>query len=100
MNHKTLNKIGHQFAARCWKVGGFRLDIQCCRHLAATIILDARPGAMGLVTELLGHKREETTRRFYGRVKRRKAQGSWKEILRESAEEHRTLKPRRRKASR
>ena len=38
------------------------VDMHVARHIAAKIILDMDPSAMGLVQEILEHKRIETTR--------------------------------------
>lgn len=69
-NPKGLCTLQGQFAARCRKLGGFRLDLQCCRHLAASIILNADPNLMEMMSEVLGHRKVETTRRYYARIRR------------------------------
>ena len=70
LRHKGLEKLYGQFAARCQKVGEFRLDLQCCRHLAAKIILDVDPNLIDLMTEVLGHNDPRTTRRYYIQIRR------------------------------
>jgi integrase len=60
-----LNKI---FVARNCRVGGFRLNIHCQRHVCAKIILDEDPTRMALVQILLDHKSIVTTGRFYARI--------------------------------
>jgi len=69
-NPKGLCTLTGQFAARCRKVGGFRLDLQCCRHLAASIILNADPSLIDMMSEVLGHRKVETTRKYYARIRR------------------------------
>ena len=48
-------------AARC----GLRFNPHLFRHLAAKIILDAHPGAYGLVQRVLGHESIKTVMDFY-----------------------------------
>ena len=36
------------------------------RHAVGKFILDQNPGALSLVSDLLGHKSTETARQFYG----------------------------------
>ena len=60
-----LNKI---FFDRNWRVGGFRLNVHCQRHVCAKIILDEDPTRMALVQILLDHKSIVTTGRFYARI--------------------------------
>lgn len=43
------------------------------RHLAAKIVLDAHPGALGLVQSLLGHKNLKTTQKSYAGMRTREA---------------------------
>lgn len=51
------------------------------RHLAAAIMLDARPGAIGLVRDLLGHRNIKTTVSFYAGMRTRQAGLEYDRIL-------------------
>ena len=51
------------------------------RHLAAAILLDARPGAINLVRDLLGHKNIKTTINFYAGMRSREAGREYDRIL-------------------
>lgn len=51
------------------------------RHLAATMFLDANPGAIGVVRDLLGHKSMKTTTNFYAGRRSRKAGEAWDQFL-------------------
>lgn len=51
------------------------------RHLAAAIVLDARPGAIGLVRDLLGHRNIKTTVAFYAGMRTRQAGREYDRIL-------------------
>ena len=51
------------------------------RSLAGKIILDAQPGAIATVQQLLGHKRLDTTLRFYARLDPQKARANYQQLL-------------------
>lgn len=51
------------------------------RHLAAAIMLDAHPGAIGLVRDLLGHRNIKTTVSFYAGMRTRQAGLEYDRIL-------------------
>jgi len=51
------------------------------RHLAAAMFLDANPGAIGVVRDLLGHKSMKTTTNFYAGRRSRKAGEVWDKFL-------------------
>jgi integrase len=53
------------------------------RSLAGKIILDAHPGAIATVQQLLGHKRLDTTLRFYARLDAQKARAEYQRLLQE-----------------
>jgi len=60
---------------------GVRLTPHQYRHLAAMIALDARPGAIGLVKDLLGHRNIKTTINFYAGMRTREAAREYDKIL-------------------
>ncbi len=51
------------------------------RSLGGKIILDAHPGAIATVQQLLGHKRLDTTLRFYARLDAQKARAEYQRLL-------------------
>ena len=51
------------------------------RSLAGKVYLDARPGAVATVQQLLGHKRLDTTLRFYARLDSQKARADYQLLL-------------------
>ena len=51
------------------------------RHVVGKIILDQMPGALSLVSDLLGHKSTETTRKFYGGLDQVRAAKSYDKLL-------------------
>lgn len=54
------------------------------RHAAAAIVLDARPDALGLVKDLLGHRSIKTTSHFYAGMRTRVAVREYGSILESS----------------
>jgi integrase len=84
--HRTAADINRMYVARNRKDGGFKLNMQCSRHVAAKLILDKDPSKMALVQVLLGHKNIKTTERYYGRVNQILAQEWYQRLL---AERHR-----------
>jgi integrase len=51
------------------------------RHVVGKIILDQMPGALSLVSDLLGHKSTETARKFYGGLDQVRAAKSYDKLL-------------------
>ncbi len=51
------------------------------RHVAAAVALDAHPGALGLVRDLLGHRNIKTTTNFYAGMRTRQAAREFDRIL-------------------
>jgi integrase len=83
--HRDAGDINKIFGHRNWKRGGFRLNTQVCRHLAAKIILDKDPSKMPLVQTLLGHKSLKVTSTYYGQVNQIIAQRWFQDALAETA---------------
>lgn len=75
---ETLNEI---FTHRNWRIGGFKLNLHCQRHLAGKIILDRDHRQMELVRQLLGHRRLSTTERYYTEVNQVFAQQEFHALL-------------------
>jgi integrase len=51
------------------------------RHVAASIYLNAHPGAIGLVRDLLGHRNIKTTSHFYAGMRTREAVREYDRLL-------------------
>ncbi len=60
---------------------GVEVTPHLMRALGGRIILDAHPGAIGTVQQLLGHKRLDTTVRFYARLDSQKARSDYQQLL-------------------
>jgi integrase len=63
--HLATNSLGGRLSKSMFKRTGLTLNLHLFRHLAGRLILTARPGAYGLVEQLLGHRDPTTTRTFY-----------------------------------
>jgi len=61
--HRDLGKIGKNFTTRMAEAG-LTMTLHLCRHLIAQLVLDADPGQLQLVADLLGDK-VETAEAFY-----------------------------------
>jgi integrase len=73
---------------------GLRITPHQFRHLAAKIILDAHPGAIELVRQMLGQKHLKTTINYYAGIDTRRAGRAHNELIRKLREA--SLRPRRR----
>ena len=60
---------------------GVELTPHQFRHLSAALILDAHPGGIALVKELLGHKNLKTTMNFYAGMRTRQAGREYDRLL-------------------
>jgi len=60
---------------------GVKMTPHMFRHLVAAMALDARPGALGMVRDLLGHRNIKTTANFYAGMRTREAAREWDRIL-------------------
>ncbi len=77
----TKEKLSQRFRQHMWKHCQLRMDTQVMRHIAGKVILDMDPSAMGLVQEVLGHKRIETTQSYYAQVSKIVAQKNYLQLL-------------------
>ncbi len=77
----TKTKLSQRFGQHMWKHCHLRMDTQVMRHIAGKVILDMDPSAMGLVQEVLGHKRIETTQSYYAQVCKIVAQKNYLQLL-------------------
>jgi integrase len=60
---------------------GIKLTPHQFRHVAAKIALDAHPGALAMVGDLLGHSNIKTTRHFYAGMRVREAAREYDRLL-------------------
>lgn len=81
LGYITKEKLSQRFRQHIWKHCQLRMDLQVMRHIAGKVILDMDPSAMGLVQEVLGHKRIETTQSYYAQVCKIVAQKNYLQLL-------------------
>ncbi|MGP6088435.1 hypothetical protein [Antarctobacter jejuensis] len=79
--YMTKEKLSGRFRQHVWKHCQLKMDMQVMRHIAGKVILDMDPSAMGLVQEVLGHKKIETTRAYYAEVSKIVAQKNYLKLL-------------------
>jgi integrase len=63
--HKHDGTLREQIQRCVLKQCGLKVHPHLFRHIAAMVILQANPGAHGMVQRLLGHKNLQTTQNFY-----------------------------------
>jgi integrase len=63
--HKATNTLGTQMSERVFRRTSIMINAHLFRHLAAKLILEATPGAYGIVQDVLGHRDQATTRGYY-----------------------------------
>jgi len=51
------------------------------RHICAAMTLDHRPGAIGMVRDILGHRNIKTTLDFYAGMRTRQAAREWSKLI-------------------
>src|SRR5947207_13016263 len=62
---KSIGALRAQLMRAIRRYTGLIVNPHLFRHIAAKLHLDTYPGEYGVVMEVLGHKREATTRRAY-----------------------------------
>lgn len=72
---------------------GLHMNPHAFRHLAAKFILDASPGGHVVVQHLLGHKKLETTAKFYAGLDTRRAGRHHSALLNKALDESRAKRP-------
>ena len=75
------DKLCQRFRKHIRRHSMLHMDLQVMRHIAGKVILDMDPSAMGLVQEVLGHKRIETTQSYYAQVSKIVAQKNYLQLL-------------------
>jgi hypothetical protein len=78
---RAVGGFSKMFSDRYRRVVGIVCSMHLGRHVAAKIILDLDENAIGTVSLLLGHKCEETTKKFYARVRALAAQTKYLTII-------------------
>jgi integrase len=63
--HKAPNSLGTAMSKQIFRRTGLEMNAHLFRHLAAKLILEATPGAYGIVQDVLGHRDAATTRSHY-----------------------------------
>jgi integrase len=79
--HRDGTLLNAAFVDRNRKIGGFLLNVHVQRHLTAFIILKQDPNGMDVVQKILGHRKRETTMRYYAQVDDIVAQQKYHELL-------------------
>lgn len=62
------SNLGTELTQRIYRETGLTVHAHLFRHLAAKLFLDQKPGEYETVRRLLGHKKLETTMKFYARL--------------------------------
>ena len=63
--HKATNSLGTMLSEKVHRRTGLAINAHLFRHLSAKLILEATPGAYGIVQDVLGHRDPATTRGHY-----------------------------------
>jgi hypothetical protein len=63
--HKAIGTMGPALSRQILRRTGLEMNPHLFRHLAAKLILEATPGAYGIVQDVLGHRDAATTRSHY-----------------------------------
>jgi site-specific recombinase XerD len=63
--HKATGTLGPALSKQIFRRTGLDMNPHLFRHLAAKLILEATPGAYGIVQDVLGHRDAATTRSHY-----------------------------------
>jgi len=81
LGYHSLDAFGNTYSRHMRSKCALDVDMHVARHIAAKVILDIDPSAMGLVQEVLEHKRIETTRAYYAEVNKLIAQKRYLQLL-------------------
>jgi hypothetical protein len=79
--YHCLDGLSSTYSQHMRRKCALNVDMHVARHIAAKVILDMDPSAMGLVQEVLEHKRIETTRAYYAAVSKLIAQKRYLALL-------------------
>ncbi len=79
--YHSPNAFSAMYSKHMMRKCALKVDMHVARHIAAKVILDIDPSAMGLVQEILEHRRIETTRAYYAEVSKLIAQKRYLQLL-------------------
>jgi integrase len=79
--HTAHVSMRHLVTSVTFREVGVRIHPHAFRHLAGKFVLDVRPDAHELVRALLGHKRLETTLRYYTRMNQERAARQYDQLI-------------------
>ena len=72
-NARDPGNFSREITKRIYRETGLRVHSHLFRHLAANLYLDRFPGDYETVRRLLGHKKLDTTMKFYARLSNKAA---------------------------
>ena len=81
MNPKDGSRLRRQISNMLWDETGIKLTPHQFRHLAAKILLDAKPGHYEVVRKILGHKNLTTTYSHYAGAETQAALDLYDEVI-------------------
>ena len=79
--HKSASTLRQQLRKMIAKATGLRMTPHQFRHLAARLMLEAKPGSYELARRVLGHKNLKTTVKFYAGLDSRQAVETYDSII-------------------
>ncbi|MCP5437190.1 MAG: site-specific integrase [Chromatiaceae bacterium] len=79
--HKSASTLRQQLREMIAKATGLRMTPHQFRHLAARLMLEAKPGSYELARRVLGHKNLKTTVKFYAGLDSRQAVETYDSII-------------------
>lgn len=94
---KSGDTLGRQIVKVVFKYTGLRVNTHLFRHIGAKIFLDAEPGSYEVIRRVLGHKRMDTTTKYYTGLESGAAARHFDEVIFKSqarAEARVALRPR------
>jgi len=80
-HHKSPTTMSERITKLIYRETGLRVTPHQFRHLAAKLILAARPGEFELARQVLGHRHTSTTINFYAGMQSREAVTLYDEIV-------------------
>jgi len=80
-HHKSPTTMSERITKLIYRETGLHLTPHQFRHLAAKLILQARPGEFELARQVLGHRHTSTTIHFYAGMQAREAVTLYDEIV-------------------
>ena len=78
---KDSTVIRRQITRTCWEHAGIKLTPHQIRHVAAKLLLDAKPGHYEIVRKVLGHKNLTTTYEHYAGAETQAALNLYDDVI-------------------